>query len=196
MIKVLPVPSDKTLKVLTVFVVLVAVFVAFWLGWQIIRLGTLVDNQQKTLTEAGHQRAQLRSDVQDQASALEKANKRLIDAGKLPVPAPPTESTIIENYGPPGPQGPRGITGPRGPRGITGPAKKGEDGAPGADSTVPGPAGPAGPAGEQGPQGPQGAAGQPGPTCPDGYTQKTVLVKDYSSSPVGEDRPILACVPN
>lgn len=93
----------------------------------------------------------------------------------------------------PGTPGTAGIDGRPGVAGRDGqpgadstvPGPRGEAGTPGADSTVPGPQGPRGEPGAdstipgpRGPAGQDGRDGAPGPTCPDGFEQRTVLYAD------------------
>lgn len=164
------VPSDRVLRggmwvlaVLGVGVLLLTLLAVVWLAQE---NGELKDQD----TQSRADRAQLHGAVDDLATALVKANSRLVDAGEAPV-AEPDASEVSGDPGPIGPQGPqgepglmgqRGAVGPIGPRGATG--LRGLTGAAGAaGSTGPaGPPGPAGSAGEPGARGEQGPQGPPG----------------------------------
>jgi hypothetical protein len=159
--------------------------------------------------EGQRERAELRADVGALGDALDRANDRLIDAGRQPVtpPVPPSGP-----QGPPGVpgldgkpgrdgsdgregadggRGPRGFTGSigpvgdtiRGPRGLTG-----AQGPPGESiQGPPGPAGPQGPPGPPGQPGVDGKDGAPGPTCPEGSTPQQRLI-------ITDDGPVQAIV--
>lgn len=142
----------------------------------VIGLANHARQQDAELDDATHARAEIVKDLQAQRSALAKANRRLVDAGKLPVSTPTAGAPAgvpgaNGATGPQGPRGPRGATGPNGPAGPAGDVgatgTAGEDGAPGPK----GDKGDVGPAGPVGPTGPAGANGTflPGSwSCPDG----------------------------
>lgn len=155
-----PVPSRRAVAVLAWLVVIV---VALLIVWLVGRVASLSDR----VAESRSDRADLRHLVEDQGSALDDANAKLVELGQEPVTqpeAPPSLPLVL--------QGRRGLScveelglgvcrGPVGPQGAVG--KRGDDGA-----TVTGPAGQDGEAGQQGPKGEQGEAGPQGEQGPQG----------------------------
>ncbi len=139
----LPVPSGRIL--FAAWVVVAAAFAAVGV-WAVVTLthqSADLGELRTASTNARADRADLRADSAKQQAALDKANAKLIDAGKAPVATPVPAATPRQlRYIP--------IPGPRGARG-----ERGADG----EATV-GPQGPMGPVGPEGPQGGQGG----GPT--------------------------------
>ena len=102
----LPVPSSRTLRWLTNVVIGLAVVAFGVIMWTLVSLRGQVDAQQHDLHRADTARRDLAAAVDKQQAALEKANRRLVDAGKPPVTPPPTPSVVT------GPQGVQGVPGP------------------------------------------------------------------------------------
>lgn len=153
------------LAALGVGVLLLTLVAVVWLA----RENSELENQD---TQSRADRAELHATLDDLASALNRANDRLVDAGEPPVTAPAPTPEAGEQ-GEPGATGPRGVPGATGPQGE--PGRAGRTGAAGASGQTgpagsdgepgpPGPQGPAGPQGERGEQGPQGPQGEAGPS--------------------------------
>lgn len=199
----IPAPSAHTVRTLVwVASVIVFALVVFLIA-RVATLGKADEESQGDRTQLHSLVADLRDDIDAQSAALDRANRRLIRAGKDPIsaPVPTPERGLPGLQGEPGPRGypgPQGEPGPRGPGGAAG--ANGAQGATGATGEQ-GPVGPQGPKGDQGEQGPAGPQGDPGPrgdqgpqgpagpTCPEGTTpqQMTVLTPDGH-------RQIVACV--
>lgn len=151
------VPSTRTVTAAMVTAAVLGVGLFVLLLVLVIGQKVQLDQAAQNDEESRSDRAELHAAVDHLATALARANDRLIDAGRSPV-VPPAAGPA----GVPGPAGAPGLEGPRGPVGARGPAgdpgDRGKAGRPGA----------AGPAGAQGPQGPVGPAGPAGPTGPQG----------------------------
>jgi hypothetical protein len=167
-----PVPSRRTV---TVLAWLVGVVVLLALVWLTARVATLSDR----VTESRSDRSDLRHLVEQQGSALDDANAKLVQLGQEPVTQPETPPSLPLVL-----QGRRGLScveqlglgvcrGPGGPPGLQGkPGKRGDDGAtvagPSGTDGATGPAGPPGKDGKDGAPGPQGEQGPAGPAGADG----------------------------
>lgn len=179
----LPVPSDRSLRwmkwivTLCLLIAMVGLVVAFF------HISSRLDESTSDVDALADYNASQDSTIAAQQTALDRANKRLREAGKAPVEVPDQPEPIPGPAGEPGADGDPGPRGPAGadgvsivgPRGPVGPA--GETGPPGSDGLpgkagAPGPAGPAGAAGKDstvaGPKGETGARGEQGPPGPAG----------------------------
>jgi hypothetical protein len=174
-----PVPSRRAVTVLAWLVILGVVLLIVWL---IARVGTLSDQ----VSESREDRTDLRHLVEQQGSALDDANARLVELGQEPVTqpeAPPSLPLVLQGRrglscveqlglgvcrGPGGPPGPPGTTGKQGKDGATVVGEPGADGAtgPAGKDGADGKDGAQGPPGEQGPAGPAGR-GIASTTCGD-----------------------------
>lgn len=196
-----PVPSTRTLAVLAWVVGLLVLGLVAYLLLSLSRLGGDYDQLEERADTGRADRADLREDLTEQQAALDKANRRLINAGEQPVTEPdlPQQGeqglpglrglSCVEELGLTACQGPRGATGRQGkggqdgedgrtvvgPQGEPGESVTGPQGPPGESIT-----GPPGPKGDTGPAGANGAPGKDGRgitavRCVDG-----VFVVDYS----------------
>lgn len=200
-----PVPSRRTVIVLAWIAVVVVLLLVVWLAARVLTLSDAVGEAEERATSSALDRRDLRGLLEQQGTALDDANDKLVQLGEDPVESPPvtipTPTLPLQ-----GPQGPRGLMGPRGVPGDDGDdGRKGTDGTTGQVGTAgaTGPQGPQGPAGEKGekgdtgPAGPSGPAGPPGPagtitpgsaSCPAGeYATGITVAADGSLS--------LACAP-
>lgn len=163
------VPSPRVVTVAMITAALLAVGLFVLLLALVIGQKVRLDQAARNDAESQSDRAELHAAVDDLATALAKANARLVDAGRQPVTDP--GPVLPGPAGEPGATGAQGPAGDRGPQGWPGrpgkPGAAGQDGATGAQGPAgaegpPGPAGPQGERGEPGPKGDQGPAG-PGP---------------------------------
>lgn len=146
-----PVPSSRSLRWLTNVVIVLAVVAFALIVWTLVSLRGQVAEQSVDLHRADTARRSLADAVAKQGAALDKANQRLVNAGKQPVPTPPTPAAAptVTEPGPAGATGPQGPVGPQGPQGLMGLIG------------LTGPQGKTGPAGAAGPTGPTGQQGPP-----------------------------------
>lgn len=159
----------------------------------VLRLGDDNDRLAEKVAASQADRTDLRHLVEQQGTALDDANRRLVELGAEPVAPPPAALPSSPLQGPrgfPGPQGPRGPKGDRGNAGADGNA--GSAGATGqagsnGEAGAKGDQGPAGPQGDRGPEGPAGPQGPPGTalpgtySCPDGeYLRGFTVAPDGS----------------
>lgn len=100
-------PKDLGRVVLLGLAIAVALLLV-WLAWSVTGLVAHSNALDHRLDHAHAVRAQLQDVQQRQATALNKANRRLLNTGHEPVPVPPAP-------GPPGAQGPMGPQGVQGP---------------------------------------------------------------------------------
>lgn len=157
-----PVPSRRAVELMAVGAVTAMLVGLLWLLWQVLSLGSTVNDQKDNLASSKSTEHSLsqKNDQQDallaqQAEALKEANKRLVRAGRQPVAAPvPGLQGIQGIQGEPGPQGLQGLIGPQGIQGIQG--EKGDTGAPGAPGAT-------GATGDKGDKGDKGDSGQSAP---------------------------------
>lgn len=176
----IPVPSDRSLRWMKWVVVLSVLTAVIGLVIAFAQISSRLDDSTDDVNALADYNALQDATIAAQQAALDRANERLREAGRDPVPLPDAPEPAVGPAGevgpggPQGPQGPRGPKGERGPRGFDGtdstvPGPRGVRGEAGADSTTPGPAGPqgargdTGPAGKDGAQGPRGEVGPPGP---------------------------------
>lgn len=152
-----PVPSSRTLRVLTDVVLVLAVAAFGVIVWTLVSLRGQVSDQAVDLHHSDTARHQLAEAVAKQQAALDKANQRLVQAGKPPVPTPPAPAPTQTVTVP----GPAGATGAQGPRGFSCVEVLGV-------AACRGPQGPSGEVGVAGPAGKDGATGATGPTGPQG----------------------------
>lgn len=157
----LPVPSDRTLRVLKWIVVAAVVLAILGCVAAFTEISHRLDAADRDRADLAEYNASQDDVIAAQKSALEQANRRLREAGENPVSVPESPEPIP---GPAGETGERGERGPAGPAGasIVGPrGPAGDDGTDGRDGTE-GSDGQAGAKGDTGATGPAGAAGRDG----------------------------------
>lgn len=168
--KLLPVPSRRSVIVLAWLAFIVVLVLLVWLAGRVLALAEAVDAAETQASERGQDVDDLSAIVDQYGKAINRAN-RCIRSDCGDTVTPPDTSDIpgpagdVGPVGPIGPQGPRGEPGATGPRGPSGePGDDGSDGDSGTngDTGATGQQGPPGPQGEQGPAGPQGEQGPPG----------------------------------